>query len=61
MILIILWEILITLKKNELALIRYSPQLDVWRDIIKGSIRAQSIKQLLGNFFKKGFNPPFFG
>ena len=47
-------KILKILKKNELALRRYSQQSDFRRDIIKGSIRAQRRKTVTWKFFKKG-------
>ncbi|KAF4388021.1 hypothetical protein G4B88_017054 [Cannabis sativa] len=45
---------------NVISLIRFSQQSDFCRDIIIGSMRAQSVKRLFGNAFKRIVITPFF-
>nr|QUV73909.1 Ycf1 [Impatiens cyanantha] len=47
-------------KTNQIALIRYSQQSDFRRNIIKGSIRAQRKKIIIGKFFQANVHSPLF-
>nr|YP_009419897.1 hypothetical chloroplast RF1 [Sinojackia rehderiana]ASM46576.1 hypothetical chloroplast RF1 [Sinojackia rehderiana] len=45
---------------DEVALIRYSQQSDFRRDIIKGSMRAQRRKTIIGELFQANMHSPLF-
>nr|YP_010009951.1 Ycf1.2 [Strigosella strigosa]QNR94886.1 Ycf1.2 [Strigosella strigosa] len=48
-------------QKNEMAVLRYSQQSDFRREIIKGSMRSQRRKTVIGEFFQaKAHSPLFF-
>nr|YP_010897034.1 Ycf1.2 [Goldbachia sabulosa]WJZ21112.1 Ycf1.2 [Goldbachia sabulosa] len=47
-------------QKDEMALIRYSQQPDFRREIIKGSMRSQRRKTVIGEFFQTKAHSPFF-
>nr|YP_010499470.1 hypothetical chloroplast RF1 [Coalisina paradoxa]UWT58758.1 hypothetical chloroplast RF1 [Coalisina paradoxa] len=47
-------------QKEEVALIRYSQQSDFRREIIKGSMRAQRRKTVIGKLFQANVHSPFF-
>nr|YP_009934583.1 Ycf1.2 [Tetracme quadricornis]QNR94971.1 Ycf1.2 [Tetracme quadricornis] len=47
-------------QKDEMALIRYSQQSDFRREIIKGSMRSQRRKTVIGEFFQAKVHSPLF-
>nr|DBA44673.1 TPA_asm: hypothetical protein RF1 [Batis maritima] len=47
-------------KKGQVALIRYSKQPNFRRNLIKGSIRAQRRKTIIGEFFQGNVHSPLF-
>jgi len=47
-------------QKDEVALIRYSQQSDFRRNIIKGSMRAQRRKTVIGELFQANVHSPLF-
>nr|YP_010174684.1 hypothetical chloroplast RF1 [Salvadora persica]QSJ55452.1 hypothetical chloroplast RF1 [Salvadora persica] len=47
-------------KKGQVALIRYSKQPNFRRNLIKGSIRAQRRKTIIGKFFQANIHSPLF-